>query len=59
MPPELLLLLSQAVTTSLTALAGSRAGIQGREVDSAVDFVFDTVFNRELVALFINEEDQI
>lgn len=49
----------QAVQASLTALEGSMAGVQGREVDAAVDFVFDTVFNREFIADFINEDEYI
>ena len=50
---------SQAVTASLTALRGSMAGVQGREVDSAVDFVFDTVFSRDFIASFLSEEEYI
>ena len=46
----------QAVQASLTALAGSMAGVQGKEVDSAVDFVFDTVFHRDFIAGFIEDE---
>lgn len=49
----------QAVQTSMTALKGSMAGVQGREVDAAVDFVFDTVFNREFIADFIEEDEYI
>ena len=50
---------SQAVTASLTALRGSMAGVQGREVDSAVDFVFDTVFSRDFIASLLSEDEYI
>ena len=50
---------TQAVQASLTALSGSMAGVQGKEVDSAVDFVFDTVFNRDFLTNFINEDEYI
>ncbi len=49
----------QAVTASLTALRGSMAGVQGREVDSAVDFVFDTVFSRDFIASLLSEDEYI
>lgn len=51
--------MEQAVQASLTALEGSMAGVQGREVDAAVNYVFDTVFNREFIADFINEDEYI
>ena len=53
------MLSAQAVTASLTALRGSMAGVQGREVDSAVDFVFDTVFSRDVIASFLIEDEYI
>lgn len=39
----------EAVLTSLTALSGSKGSLTYQNVDKAVDYVFDSVFDKELV----------
>lgn len=39
----------EAVITSMTALSRSRGSITNRTVDSAVDYVFDVVFDKDMV----------
>ena len=39
----------EAVITSLTALSRSRGSLTNHSVDSAVDYVFDVVFDKDMV----------
>ena len=39
----------EAVITSMTALSRSRGSLTNRTVDSAVDYVFDVVFDKDMV----------
>ena len=39
----------EAVITSLTAFSRSRGSLSNKTVDSAVDFVFDDVFDKDMV----------
>jgi hypothetical protein len=47
----------EAVLTSLTALSGSRGSVTNQNVDRAVDYVFNTVFDQDLVfGNLVNDE---
>lgn len=51
---------SEAVFTSLTALSRSAGSVTNKNVDKAVDYVFDTVFNNSMVnQYFIDFDDFI
>lgn len=39
----------EAVITSMTALSRSRGSLTNKTVDSAVDYVFDVVFDKDMV----------
>lgn len=51
--------LKEAVLSSLTALKRSKSSLTSLDVDSAVDFVFDSVFSREMLADMLDEHEWI
>lgn len=53
------LLYVQAVFTSLTAVKRSKSSLSSLDVDSAVDFVFSSVFSREVLSAMTDEHEWI
>lgn len=51
--------LKEAVFASLTALSRSKSSLSLLDVDSAVDAVFDTVFNTEIMSSFYGDDEWI
>lgn len=49
----------QAVHSSLTALKRSKSSLSSLDVDLAVDFVFDSVFSREMLSELLDEHEWI
>jgi hypothetical protein len=59
-PPHAASLLTvQAVHSSMTALKRSKSSLTSLDVDSAVDFIFESVFNREMLADMLDEHEWI
>lgn len=50
---------TQAVFTSLTAVRRSKSSLSSLDVDSAVDFVFSSVFSREMLSAMTDEHEWI
>lgn len=51
--------LREAVHSSMTALKRSKSSLTSLDVDSAVDFIFESVFNREMLADMLDEHEWI
>jgi hypothetical protein len=43
----------------MTALKRSKSSLTSLDVDSAVDFIFESVFNREMLADMLDEHEWI
>jgi hypothetical protein len=43
----------------MTALKRSKSSLSSLDVDSAVDFIFDSVFSREMLADMLDEHEWI
>ncbi len=58
-PSHVPLMCVQAVFTSLTAVKRSKSSLSSLDVDSAVDFVFSSVFSREVLSAMTDEHEWI